>query len=149
MPGIPFSRASKKTVITLQADNGQYLKRFYPFPYRPYSGITIYQDFVDPYSKFVVEEHDNGKITLQADNGQYLKRFCCWRGQSVIGIYQDFIDPYSYFTVEHVGLFKIRLKAENGQYLKRVYYNDMGGTSVVEVRDVKDQYGIFTVGVPC
>ncbi|CAN8066924.1 unnamed protein product [Agarophyton chilense] len=149
---VPFIRSSGSVdlregdVISLRADDGTYLKRYYPFPSGGHSGLLAYNDFVDPFSKFTVEIVDQTKIHLKADNGQYLKRFCCWRGNSVISMYLDQPDPYSVFTVEPESDSQIRLKAENGNYLKRVLYNDMG-KNVIEARPVKDVFGIFTVDI--
>eukprot|EP00178_Gracilaria_changii_P008009 TRINITY_DN247_c0_g1_i1.p1 TRINITY_DN247_c0_g1~~TRINITY_DN247_c0_g1_i1.p1 ORF type:complete len:445 (+),score=64.33 TRINITY_DN247_c0_g1_i1:513-1847(+) len=134
-------------VITLEADDGTYLKRYYPFPYGGYSGLLAYQKYVDPFSKFTVEVVDESRIHLKAENGQYLKRFCCWNGNSVIAMYLDKPDPYSVFTVEPTGSgSSIRLKAENGNYLKRVLYNSMR-KNVIEVRSTKDVFGIFKLRV--
>lgn len=135
-------------VVTIKLDNEMFAKRYYPFPYTPYSGLLAYQTFVDAFSKFTVEVVDvsKGVIRLKADNKTYLKRFCCHAKMSVIAMYLKNADAFSDFTViidRASG--KARLQAENGAYLKRFY--GWQGMNFIAVLYVKDQYGLFDIDV--
>lgn len=129
-------------VITLRADDGTFLKRYYNL--KGHSALFTYQKWVDGYSKFIVEVVSSNKIRLIADNGHYLKRFCCWKGMSFISMDSPSPDGYGLFTIQSLGNNYITLKAENGQYLKR-YFGYNNKSLITAYQGYVDGYSKFQI----
>ena len=142
--------------ITLQADDGTFLKRFdgardSSFLYsqlHKYSLLMCLQTVADEFSKFQVTVVDSNRICLKADNGKYLKRIS---GLIVDNLGYFIMDPsspdeYSYFTVAPEGSNKVTLRADNGQFLRR--YKDTrieNGKSFIIPHSSEDGFSLFTV----
>ncbi|MFN7900148.1 MAG: fascin domain-containing protein [Synechococcaceae cyanobacterium] len=143
--------------ITLQADDGTFLKRFVgarmniSYGYSQldrYSLLMCLQAVADEFSKFQVTVVDSNRICLKADNGKYLKRIS---GILVDGLSCFIMDPsspdeYSYFTVTPKGSNKVTLRADNGQFLRR--YTDVriaDGKSFIIPNSIEDGFSLFTV----
>jgi hypothetical protein len=129
-------------VITLQADDGTFLKRYYNL--KGHSALFTYQNRVDDYSKFIVEVISSNKIRLIADNEHYLKRFCCWKDMSFISMDSQSPDDYGLFTIQNLGNNYITLQAENGQYLKR-YFGYKNKSLITAYQSYVDGYSKFKI----
>ena len=135
-------------VISLQADDGTFLKRFTSL--QGHDAVLCFKRMTDNYSFFEVEIVDQNQIRLISDNKLYLKRFCCWsHGENkfnFISIDHAWHDQFSIFTINSKGDRKVTLQAENGHYLKRFDgYQNKG--VIIAVKDFYDPYSLFKIKV--
>jgi len=141
-------------VITIQADDGTYLKVYDSLKGHP--AIESYKHERDEYSTFVVSVLGPNKIYLQAEyNSKFLKRCDSWKGMSFISVDKDVPDNFSTFIVEPLDVNgynnSINLKfSDDGHFIKR--YHGSHGRNVMVGTNGTSRYTTMTanrVGVDC
>jgi len=133
-------------VITMRADDGTYLKRFFPVENR--SVIECWKHEPDECSEFVVTVIGKNEIFLQAENGKFLKRWGDWNGMTIIAVEKDEPDAWSTFIVQPTDIKgfnnTIILKCKDNDTMIKRYYPE-GNRSIMVNTNQMSENVILTV----
>ena len=131
-------------MITLVADNGNYLCRVNEGEANPIQAVKATQDYHCEFKMIKLEDEDEGLYAFQADNGLYLSRFTR-SSINQIEAAKPTIDRYCKFKVERFvpGEDVVTILADNNRYWSR--FTRSGKHYIDPVKSVPDIYCRFEI----